>query len=398
MSRYFLFICLPILSVFLSGCGSSPSPVLPPIKLTPIKTEMSFNEDWSGSFGEGVSDNYYFIEPVFYEDKVYSIDYRGALSAIEQKTGDVLWDVKLHQPISAGLTRINTSLYVGTSRGEVIALNIKDGKQLWKATVSSEIFAKPIQAGKFIIIKTVDGKITALEHSTGESKWVYDRPVPALTLRGNSSPVLYEKTLIAGLDNGKLVGLSLDTGQEIWTVTISAPRGRTEIERMVDIDATPVINGENLYVVSYQGKIANIHIPSGKLIWTRDFSAYHGIAFNSTNIFITDSEGYIWSLDQGSGATVWKQDKLLRRSLTKPSLFKDTVAVADFNGFIHFLDSKDGHMKGRIHLGGSESDKETSDDFLFDKSSNILIAPIAIKDSLYIFDRLGYIARYTIRQ
>ena len=396
MQRYFLSFHLLFISLFIMGCSSSPSPVLPPVKLSPIESKVSFTEDWSGSYNEGVSDNYYFIEPVFYNNTVYVVDYLGELSAIDQTSGDTLWSVKLNQIISAGLTRINTRLFLGTNNGEVIALNIENGKLLWTSKVTSEIFAKPIQAGNFIIVKTVDGKITALDHKTGESKWTYDRPVPALTLRGNSSPVVYDNTLIAGLDNGKLVGLSLDTGQELWSVAISSPRGRTEIERMVDIDATPVIKGEYLFVVSYQGKIASIHIPSGKMVWNRDFSAYTGIAFNQSSIFVTDSEGYVWSLDQSSGATIWKQDKLLRRSVTKPSLFKDSVAVADFNGFIHLLDIKDGRIKGRIHLDGTG--KETSDDFLFDKSSNILVAPIAVKDSLFVFDRLGYIARYTIRQ
>lgn len=398
MHRYFLFSSFLMASIFLNSCASSPSPVLPPTKLAAIKSEISIIEQWYEKIGEGVSDRYYFLQPVFYKGTLYSIDYRGVLSAVNQDNGDVLWDVELKLPISAGLTRIDTMLFAATSNGEVIALDIVDGKKIWQSNVSSEVFAQPVQAGKFVIIKSVDGKIAALDIKTGENKWVYDRAVPALTLRGNSSPVVYDDTLVAGLDNGKLVGLSVETGKEIWSLTVAIPRGRTEIERMVDIDASPVINGEHLYVVTYQGKISNIHIPTGKLVWTRNFSAYNGIAFNETNIFISDSEGFVWALDQNSGATIWKQDKLLRRSLTKPVVYKKSIIVADFNGFTHFIDVDDGHIKGRTRLGGLSSDTESDEDYIFNKSSNILIAPVVNNDSLFVFDRLGHIARFTIRK
>lgn len=396
MHRYLTYSCFLFVAVLLSSCASSPSPVLPPTKLTPIKPEISVAEQWYEDIGEGVSDRYHFLEPVFYNGRIYTVDYQGLLSVINEDTGDVLWNVKLDLPVSAGLSRINNMLFAATSDGEVIALDISDGKIIWKKNVSSEVFARPVQAGKYVIVRSVDGKIAALELDTGKIKWVYDRPVPALTLRGSSAPVVYESTIIAGLDNGKLVGISLDTGQESWSLNVTVPRGRTEIERMTDIDASPVIKGEHLYVVTYQGKIANIHITTGKLVWTRKFSAYNGIVYDDSNIYLADSEGYVWALDQKSGATIWKQDKLLRRSLTMPTLYKNTVAVADFNGFVHFLDIDDGHIKGRIHLGGFDSDKETEDDYVFSKSSNILIAPVVSKGSLFVFDRLGHVGRFTI--
>jgi len=398
MQRYFWLLFISFFSVLLSSCASSPSPVLPPAKLTVIKPELSIDEQWYRQIGEGVSDRYYLLEPVFSDDKIYVIDYLGVLSAVNQENGDVLWEENLNLSISAGVTKIDDKLLVATNDGEVFALDISTGKKVWKSKVSSEVFAKPVQADNVFIIKTVDGKITALEINTGKIKWVYDRPIPALTLRGNSSPVVYENTVIAGMDNGKLIGLSAVTGQEIWSLTVAEPKGRTEIERMVDIDASPVINGENLYVVAYQGKIANIHITSGKLVWTRDFSAYNGMAFNKNNLFISDSDGFIWAIDKKSGATIWKQDKLIRRSLTQPAVHNNEIVVADFNGFVHWLDADDGHIKARVKMGGNGLDKESAEDFVFNKSSNILIAPIVYKDDVFVFDRHGHISKLTVRK
>lgn len=396
MPRIFPIIILLVAAAILSACSTSPSPVLPPAKLTSIKTEFSITEQWVRQLGEGVSDHYYLLTPVFYNDTIYTIDYLGFLSATNHLTGDTLWDKQFNLSVSAGLTQIDNSLLFATSEGEVIALDIKSGDQLWKSQVSSEVFAKPVQAGKYVIVKSVDGRVAALDLKTGKSIWVYDRAVPALTLRGNSAAVVYENTVIVGLDNGKLIGLSVDTGQVIWKLTVAVPKGSTEIERMIDIDATPVIDGDNLFVVTYQGRIANIHISSGQLVWTRDFSAYNGIVVDATKLYVSDSEGYVWALDRKSGATIWKQDKLIRRSLTQPALYNKSIVVADFNGFVHWLDREDGHLQARFRLGGYDSDTETEDDFIFPKSNSVLIAPVVFNNKLFVVDRHGYISNLVI--
>jgi len=387
-----------VFTSLISACGSSPSPILPPAKLKPITEKFVFNEVWFRQIGEGVSDRYYLLKPLIYKDALYTIDYEGHLSVTEPLTGDIVWSKELNLPVSAGLTRVDDMLLLATSEGDVVALDINTAKQIWKSKVTSEVFAKPVRAGKYIIVKSVDGKISALEFATGKVKWVYDRAVPALTLRGNSGMVVHDNTIITGLDNGKLIGLSVESGQIIWTLTVAVPHGRTEIERMIDIDADPVLYNDNLFVVAYQGRIANIHIPTGQIVWTRDFSAYSGLAVDDFRVYITDSEGYVWALDRKSGATVWKQDKLVRRSLTQPVLHNKSVIVADFNGFVHWLDYEDGHLKARFRQGGYDSHTETEDDFVFPKSNSILIPPVTYKDRFLIFDRHGHISSLSKRQ
>lgn len=398
MQRLTGFLMVMVIAGLVSACSSSPSPVLPPTKLTSIKENFTLNELWYRQIGEGVSDRYYLLTPVIHNKAFYIIDYTGHLSVINPDTSDILWEKNLDITVSAGLSKIDNALLLASSEGEVISLDINSGKQLWKSRVSSEVLAKPVKAGNYVIVKSVDGKISALDLATGKSKWVYDRNVPVLTLRGNSGLIVHDNTIITGLDNGKLLALSVETGKVIWTLTVAVPRGRTEIERMIDIDATPVIYGENLYAVSYQGRITNVHLPTGQIIWTRDFSAYHGIAVDKTKLYISDSDGYVWALDRKTGATVWKQDKLVRRSLTKPVLGNNAVIVADFNGFVHWMDTEDGHFIARFRQGGYDSDKETEDDFIFSKSNGILIPPLAYKDNYFIFDRHGNISKLAIRR
>lgn len=396
MYRISSFIFSLIAISMLSSCSISPSPILPPAKLTQFNAEFSISEKWFRQIGEGVSDHYYLLSPVFHSDTLYTIDYNGFLSATNSITGDLLWGKQLNIAVSAGLTKVDNMLILATSEGDVISLDLKTGSPVWKSKVSSEVFAKPVQAGKYVIVKSVDGKLAALDLKTGKSIWVYDRAVPALTLRGNSAPVVYDNTVITGLDNGKLVGLSIATGQVIWKLTVAVPKGSTEIERMIDIDATPVISGDDLFVVTYQGRIANINLSSGQLVWTRDFSAYNGIVVDSTKLYLSDSDGYVWALDRKTGATIWKQDKLVRRSLTQPTLNKKSLLVSDFNGFTHWMDTEDGHLQARVRIGGDDSYVEDEDDFIFTKSSGVLIAPVIFKDRLYVFDRHGHISNLVV--
>jgi len=398
MHRFLPVILFMVVTVLVSSCASSPSPVLPPVKLQDIKADFFVDESWFIQVGEGVSDSYSLLQPVFYKGAIYTVDYNGRLSVVNPLSGDVQWSKQLAYSVSAGLTRVENMLLLVTTNGEVVAIDIRTAKEIWKTQVSSEVFSRPIRAKGLVIVKSVDGKITALDLKTGNSKWIYDRPTPALTLRGNSRPVVYEDTIIAGLDNGKLVGLSNDTGQVIWNLTVAEPKGRTEIERLIDIDATPVINGEYLYVVAYQGKIASIHIPSGKLVWTRDFSSYSDISFDSSRILISDSDSNVWALDKKTGATLWKQDKLQRRAVTAPVIYKNSVIVGDFNGFVHWLNIDDGHIEARFRIGEGGDSIETADDFLYHKAKNILFAPLIINDIIFVFDRYGHISRLTIRK
>ena len=99
----------------------------------------------------------------------------------------------------------------------------------------------------------------------GTRLWVYDRTTPVLTLRGTSSPALVERAAIAGFDNGQVVAIALSNGQPLWEARVAVPRGATELERMVDIDADPVIDRtRTVYAVTYQGQVAALELFSGE--------------------------------------------------------------------------------------------------------------------------------------
>ena len=398
---------IPLAAVFfiLLGCGSSPSAVLPPLELTPLKNEIEISRQWKFTIGEGVSDLYLKLSPVFDKNTGYVIDYKGQLKSFSVERGDILNEYPLNIPVSAGLLFSDGKLFLGTGKGEVISLNASDAKEAWRTQLSSEILARPAIAKGIIVAKTIDGRVYGLNARTGKKIWVYDRSVPRLTLRGSSSPVISNDIVITASDSGKLSALSLRQGKLLWETTIAVAKGRNQLERVIDLDVDPVVVDDVVYVAGYQGRIAAVKIGSGQLIWSRDFSTYSGLHVDAFRVYITDAQGQAWALNRYNGSTLWRQDKLLRRKLTAPEAYDKYIVIGDYDGYLHWLNREDGKIIARKQINASDVDdffnEEPTDEekelaLLFSKWNNILVRPILHRDLLLSLDRVGHLEAFQI--
>ena len=398
MRRLGLFV----FSAILLGCTISPSPVLPPVELAPIENPLYVRSNWNSVIGSGVGENYLKLQPVFAGNTGYVADYQGYVRAFEVTTGERQWQLQLELPIASGPAVVEGKLLFGTSQGEVLARDLRNGKELWRAAVSSEVLATPQGEDGVVVIRTVDGRVYGLAADSGKRLWVYDRSVPLLTLRGNSAPVIHNGIVIIGTDSGKLAALTLKNGTLLWETQIADPRGRTELERMVDIDAQPIVMEDVVYVVTYQGRLATVQLDSGRMLWARDISSYSGMALDPYRVYITDSDSQVWALNRFNGATLWRQDKLLRRSLTAPVLQGPYLVVADYDGYVHWLKREDGRIVARKRVNQDWHDAHAEDfdevEDQFSKANNILAAPKEFDNMILVMDRLGHIAAFELER
>lgn len=401
---------LSVVAVFLSliGCGSSPSSVLPPVDLTPLTNEINISRQWTFTAGEGVNDFYLKLKPVFNNDIGYVIDYKGHLEAFVVTSGEHLWDIELNLPVSGGLTLLKQKLFFGTSKGELLALelgkdNTDKAKILWRTQLSSEILSRPAISSNILVTKTIDGRVYGLNTDNGRQVWVYDRTVPRLTLRGNSSVLISNDIVISASDSGKLSALSLKNGKLLWETTITIAKGRNQLERVIDLDLDPFIVEDVIYVAGYQGRIAAVKIGSGQIIWSRDFSSYSGLYVDAYRVYISDAMGQVWALNRYNGSTLWRQDKLLRRRITAPETYDKYLVVGDYDGYLHWLNREDGKIVARKQMNKMdgfdedyESDKEL--DLLFSHPNNILVRPLHIDGLLLSLDRTGHLEAFKIEK
>ena len=316
-----------------------------------FESKIALKEVWSGRFGKGYEKLYLKLLPAPAEDRVYVADRDGRVLAVDAANGKVVWEERdKKRPISGGPGVGDGMVFVGTSDAQVVARDAATGKKVWIAEVSSEVLSAPRAAKGTVIIRTGDGKLYALNSATGVQKWVLDRTVPTLTLRGTATPVIHEDMVLAGFDNGRLSALDLQTGQELWEARLAEPTGRTDLERLIDVDAEPVIRENSAYIDSFQGKVAAVSLDDGSLEWTRDISSHENVAVDDKHVYVTDDRGTVWALARGDGATVWRQKAFRNRKVTGPARYDNYVVVGDFEGYMHWMDTNTGDVVGRERI------------------------------------------------
>ena len=388
---FVLFIALVI------GCSSAP--VNPPTPLEPIDNTVDVVSIWQKEEGTGAYDHYLRFKPVFWRGQGFVVDYLGMVRAFDARTGDTVWEKQLSIALSTSPSISEGKLVLGANTGDVFALDPANGNELWRVRVSSEVLA-PAKGGQGLVItRTIDGRLYALDAETGRQKWVYERSVPLLTLRGNSSPVVVNDMVLLATDSGKLTAVTLKDGIELWETAIAIPSGRTELERIIDIDANPVVYEDLVYAVTYQGRLAAVQLDNGRIRWVRDMSSYTGLAVDAYRIYITDDESQVLALNRMNGAVLWRQDKLVRRALTAPVIFGDYIVVADYDGYLHWLSREDGNIVARKRVNEINYFDEPVDIIYYhNKKRNILASPIVDKDKLFVNDRFGIMSAFTYIQ
>jgi len=353
----------------------------PPAPLVQFKQKLNPIRLWSRNIGSGTDEQYLKLTPIIANQRLYVASSTGDIDAMDATNGRSVWSHDTDTTITGGPGFGENTILVGTNEGEVIAFTSETGSEMWRTIVSSEVLSPPQKANNIAVVRTIDGKIFGLNGNTGKRLWIYDRTVPSLTLRGTSTPVIKDDVVIAGFDAGRLAALELRTGRLIWEARIATARGRTELDRMVDIDAKPLIVGDVIYVATFHGNLAAIQIDTGRILWTRDISSYAGFGADDKNIYVTNDDSHIWAFDRFSGTSIWKQEKLHARSVTAPASIGDYIVVGDLEGYLHWMSKKSGEFVSRLRLS----------------DERIIVSPIVVGKTLYAYCSDGTLAAYSYR-
>ncbi|MDR3492593.1 MAG: outer membrane protein assembly factor BamB [Gammaproteobacteria bacterium] len=351
-----------------------------PTPLTHITEEMTPHLMWYSNVNYGVGNDYLKYVPVVTDDAVITAGRKGNVTATNKANGKTLWSIYLNKPLSAGPAVSNEKVFIGTRDGKVVALNEKTGGALWQASVSSEVLAPPAAANGVVIVKAIDGQVSALSATDGHALWHFQQNEPALILRSGSAPEIYGNTAIIGFANGSLAKLTLHEGGLLWQQTIALPQGSFAIERMVDIDADPLVYKNQIYVATYQGKISVLELSTGKELWSHDLSSFTGLTADPVKVFVTDAKSYLWAFEDGTGTVDWRQTRLAARNITAPAAMGNYIIVGDEEGYLHWVSKQDGHFVARTRVN----------------HSGILAAPVVNNNVAYILTKDGHLAAYTL--
>lgn len=351
-----------------------------PTPLTHFNAEAKPQMMWYTSVTPGVGNDYLKYLPVVTNEAVITVGRKGMVTASDKANGKTLWSTSINKPLTAGPAVSDGLVFIGTRDGKIIALNLKTGGLLWESPVASEVLAPPAAANGIVIVKTIDGQISALSTKDGHALWHFQQTEPALILRSGSTPQIYGNSTVIGFANGSLAKLTLHEGSLLWQQTIAAPQGSFAIQRMVDIDADPLIYKNQIYVATYQGRISVLDLSSGKELWTHDISSFTGLTADPGKVFVTDANSNLWAFEDGTGTVDWRQTQLTARNITAPAIMGNYVIVGDGEGYLHWVSKQDGHFVARTRVN----------------HSGILAAPVVNNNVAYILTKDGHLAAYTL--
>lgn len=370
-----------LLTLAAAACSSKVK-VREPAELTDIvDPKVRVSDLWSKGIGSGADGRATGLRPLLEADALFVAESGGDVFALDPETGRERWKKDLKARVSAGPSVLGDLVLVGTLDAEVIALKRADGSEVWRSVLSSEVLAPPAGAGDVVVARSVDGRAFGLSASDGKRLWSFDRTVPTLTLRGISPPLVDSSRVLLGMDSGRLAAVQLRDGTPIWEQAVSVPSGRTELERLADIDAQLVDTVEGVLVSSYGGDVTLIDPVDGESRWRRAIKTGTGMAVGGSNVYVSDADGVMWALDAASGAAVWKNEALKYRRLSPAAFFKGYAVVADYKGYLHFFDPADGTLVGRTRVGWDP----------------ILAPMVATDNALYIYNVEGRLQALTIR-
>lgn len=379
-SIYFLAVML------LSGCttvddymlGKDNTPA--PVPLTPIKDKVKVEQKWSVPVSPSKNTSYLKLQPVIQGNTIYTAEASGTIQAVNRGNGQILWTRKLDNALVSGPTVANGYVAFGTEGSKIIVVKQADGADAWQASVSGEVLSKPVIANATLLAKTIDGNLYAFNVNNGDKLWVSDHGAPGLVLKASSSPVIVQNQIaLVGYSDGKMDAVDIKTGRVLWQRSIAFASGASDVERLVDIDADPIVEGDKVLLGSYQGYVGALSLNDGQFIWRKQASIYKNMVVRGNALYLTDSDDVIWSINKTTGRVNWKQDALKARGLTEPVIAGDRLLIGDKTGFLHVLSANTGEFLSRTNVGGT-----------------INVAPSVAAQDVYVVTTNGKLSRFSI--
>lgn len=326
-----------------------------------------------------VSDNLYHLTPTVKEGVIYTANANGSIQARTKDSGQLIWRQDIKLPIASG-PNVGKNLVVVGAQAKVVALSKKTGDVLWKSEVSNQLLAPPTLSEKIVFAKTIDGQVYAFNALDGTRQWHYTHGSPELILRASGAPVVAGHLVLLGFSDGKLDAVDARTGRLVWQRNVSYAKGQTEVERLVDIDATPIVKDNVAYLASYQGNVTALSLSNGQILWKQKVSAYKDMALDKNTLFVVDDNSHVWAMNCHSGMVLWHQKELHNRHINAPAVSKQGLVLTDGYGYLHLLSPLTGEVIMHAPLENAKTEA----------------TPIIDEQDVYILFKNGLLTDYSL--
>lgn len=383
--RHHLLATSLLAATLLSGCSlfSGEEDVVKMSPLPVVENQFKVEKLWDTSVGNGVGDFFSRLRPAYMDGKVYAASRNGEVAALDAEKGNVLWKTSVAEKsgffssstspmLAGGVTAADGTVYVASEKAELYALNADDGSVKWTARVGGEVLSRPAVEDNIVLVHTTNGMLQALNADDGQIRWTANLDTPTLSIRGESSPVTAYGAVLVGGDSGRVTAIMMDQGQLIWQQRIAMPGGATEIDRLSDVDATPIVVNNVVYALAYNGELSALDLRSGQPLWRRSFGSVNDFVIDGNTLYLVDSTGRIVAVDIRGGTELWSQNALQYRGVTAPVVYEGYLVVGDAEGYLHWMDLGDGRFvaQSKVDSSGLYAEPVVADDTLLVQARN----------------------------
>jgi len=383
VNKFWRYLSLGVAILALSSCGlfgDKEDEELEPKELVKIEDKIKIKRLWNHKVGGDSEFLLTGLRPASDGSRIYAASQDGKVVAFDPESGKTQWKMDLEIELSSGPAVGEGSVSVATKDGFVVLIDASTGAEQWRTYIGGETLSNAVIADDLVVVQTIDNRLVGLTRFDGKQRWELEQTLPILTLRGASSPILVGSTIVCGFDNGRLLAVDIDSGDIEWDSMLAVPTGRSDLDRLADIDGAIAVVGQDIYAAGYNGRVASIAAESGQVLWSKEISSYVGMAADWNSVYTSRDDGEVLALGRMNGVEAWRNDDLLRRLPTLPVPFYTTVVVGDFEGYLHFLSNIDGQIIGRVRLSGAA----------------ITSAPVVVGNRLFVQSDDGSVAAYEV--
>lgn len=369
------------LTLLLAACSGGPLREAPTPLPEQIPQQAELRIDWWQMLEERYTEMPFSrIAPLVTERGILTASPLGEVALLSEE-GRFIWRRQLADQIVAPLAADSRHMALVTGNGE-LKLFDWDGNEIWSTAITALATEAPLLLEDRLVLQTMDGRVMALERNTGRPLWVYQDAEPELTITGTARPLQVDDLVVTGLANGKLVGLSLADGSPAWEYRIARAQGKTDVSRLVDVDASVTRVGDYLLAAGYQGDMLVLDAASGRVLASQPLSTYRAVVPGENYWYAVNAESHVLALDPRSLEVVWTQDQFTYRRLSRVLPWRDALAVSDYAGVVHLLDAETGEWLASQSVdwtGASTAPVALGDDYILQQGNSSRIKRLSFR-------------------
>lgn len=371
---------LAVMSTAVIGCNRGIKPVVnEPVKLVQIAQPISvlqpvFSTDVGNK--KASKKDPLDLQVGYANGQIVTASRGGDLTGFNS-AGERVWSVQVGDQITGGvaLDALSQTAIVSTRNGQIMAFDSTTGAKRWQQQLSGTVLTSALITNNRVILSANDGFLHGLSLQTGQPVWQFATQVPAISVRGSAAPTLLDsKTALLATADGRLHAVTTDSGLPQWSRRVGVGTGSSEVERMSDVDGTPIVDKNQLFAVSYSGQLLGIDLASRQVMFVKEMASLKSLAVNNQQVIATSLDGKVAAYDRNTGEMLWESEELAYRHLTNPVMIGNYIAVGDLDGVVHLFDPASGKIVSRVETKGALSSLQVQGSRLMTQSTSGQVA------------------------